>query len=48
MKTNKRTYQRLVVSIKNYEDDLIRTSNVLTQGEVAISWNSEWTSSWES
>ena len=48
MKENKRTYQGLVVSIKLYEADLIRTSNVLEQEEVAISWNSEWTSSWES
>lgn len=48
MKENKRTYQGLVVSIKLYEADLIRTSNVLAQEEVGIAWNSEWTSSWES
>ena len=48
MKSNKRTYQGLIVSIELYENDLIRTSTVLTQEEVAIAWKSEWSSSWES
>ena len=48
MQENKRTYQGLIVSIKLYENDVIRTSTVLTQGEVAIEWNSDWSSSWES
>ena len=48
MKSNKRTYQGLIVSIELYENDLIRTSTVLTQGEVAISWNREWSNSWDS
>lgn len=48
MKENNRTYQGLIVSIKFCENDLIRTSSTLEQEEVAIAWNNEWTSSWES
>ncbi len=45
---NKRIYQGLVVSIENYDDDLIRTSTALEQSETAISWNEKWSESWES
>ena len=48
MKDNKRTYKPLLVSIKHYEEDLIRTSTVLTQGEVGIAWKETWSTSWES
>lgn len=48
MKENKRTYREVVVSIKLHENDLIRTSGTLEQEEVAISWDREWSFSWES
>lgn len=52
MKEQKRAYETWEAKVRFHTSDLIRTSEELDkelgQGEVAIEWDSQWGSQWES